>query len=97
MEVKADISKLSSSISISILYTDYAFATASFHNIRNYYLITSTNFYFKMRISLTASTNKSGEALMRHVARTGEKRNACRPLVGKAEGKRQITRAGRRR
>jgi hypothetical protein len=31
-----------------------------------------------------------------HVARMGEKRNACRILVGKPEGERQLGRPGRR-
>lgn len=33
---------------------------------------------------------------MGHVARTEKKRNACRPLVEKSEGTRQIARARRR-
>jgi hypothetical protein len=49
-----------------------------------------------MRASLIASSNISRKALVGHVARTGEKRNARRILMGKVEGKRQIARARRR-
>jgi hypothetical protein len=55
-------------------------------NIKNY-LITAINFSFKMRASLIASSNKGGKALVGHIARTGEKRNACRILMGKVEEK----------
>jgi len=49
-----------------------------------------------MRISLIASSNKSGKALMGHVARTGEKKMHVGLWWGKLK-ERDIATAGRRR